>query len=146
MMKTCYPAIALMIASSAIIGCTLQARSPEPVPIDRVECAHCRMLISTDSGGGEIVAPGEETRFYDDIGCLAAEWSAHVDRAHAYVRVAGGRWSDAQTAFYGQSDGIQTAMASGFVAFSTGADARAADRAGRTLTFDDVIRLTGAAR
>lgn len=145
-MKTCYPAIALMIASSAIAGCTLQARSPEPVPIDRVECAHCRMLISTDAGAGEIVAPGEETRFYDDIGCLAAEWPAHRDRAHAYVRVSGGRWSDAQTAFYAEPDGMKTAMASGVAAFATSSEARGADRAGRALTFHDVARLTGAAR
>jgi copper chaperone NosL len=135
-----------MIASSTIVGCTLQARSPEPVPIDRVECAHCRMLISTAAGGGEIVARGEDTRFYDDIGCLAAEWPAKRDRAHAYVRVAGGRWSEAQAAFYAQSDSVQTAMASGFAAFETNADARVADRAGRALSFDDVIRLTGAAR
>ena len=35
------------------------------------------MLISTDKGGGEIVAGNQETRFYDDIACLAADWSAH---------------------------------------------------------------------
>jgi nitrous oxide reductase accessory protein NosL len=145
-MKTCYPAIALMIASSTIGGCTLQARSPEPMPIDRVECAHCRMLISTDAGGGEIVSAGEETRFYDDIGCLAAEWPRPDGHARAYVRVAGGGWSDAQAASYAQSDSARTPMASGFTAFSTSAEARAADRTGRALTFDDVVRSRGAVR
>jgi nitrous oxide reductase accessory protein NosL len=135
-----------MIASSTIAGCTLQARSPEPVPIDRVECARCRMLISTDTGTAEIVSPGEETRFYDDVGCLAAEWPARAGRGRAFVRVASGRWIEAGSAFYAQAESIRTAMASGFGAFATSTDASGADRAGRSLTFDDVVRLTGAAR
>jgi hypothetical protein len=103
------------------------------------------MLISSDSGAGEIVSSADETRFYDDIGCLAADWTAHHDHARAYVRV-GGRWSEAQSASYAQPKDIQTPMASGFVAFDRIADARAADRAGRALTFDDLVRLTGAPR
>jgi hypothetical protein len=135
-----------MMLSASAIGCAAQARSPEPVPVDRVECARCRMLISSDSGGGEIVSSSDETRFYDDIGCLAADWTAHHENARAYVRVGTGRWSEAQAASYARPKDIQTPMASGFVAFATVADARAADRAGRALTFDDVIRLKGAPR
>ena len=145
-MKTRFATAALMIAVSWTIGCTAQARSPEPVPVDRVECARCRMLISTDSGGGEIVSSAEDTRFYDDIGCLASDWSTHRDRARAYVRVAGGRWSEAGAASYAQPKGVETPMGSGIVAFATNAEARAADRSGRALTFDDVIRLSGGAR
>ena len=36
-------------------------------------------------------------------------------------------------------------MGSGIVAFATAAEARAADRAGRALTFDDVVRAGGSA-
>jgi len=104
------------------------------------------MLISSDRGGGEIVSSSEETRFYDDIGCLAADWAAHGRDARPYVRIDGGRWSDAQLAFYAQPNGIQTAMASGLAAFATAAEARAADRDGRALTFDDVIKTKGAGR
>jgi hypothetical protein len=104
------------------------------------------MLISNDTGGGEIVSAAEETRFYDDIGCLAGDWITHHDNAFAYVRLAGGRWSEAQAASYAQPNGVQTAMASGVAAFATIAEARAADRDGRALTFDDVIRLTGGPR
>jgi hypothetical protein len=128
------------------IGCTAQARSPEPVPLDRVECARCRMLISSDRGGGEIMSSAEDTRFYDDIGCLAADWSTHHDAARAYVRLDGGRWSEAHEASYAQPNGTQTAMASGVVAFATIAEARAADRAGRALTFDEVIGLLRGSR
>jgi nitrous oxide reductase accessory protein NosL len=104
------------------------------------------MLISTDSGGGEIVSTSEDTRFYDDLGCLAADWAAHHDGARAFVRISGQRWSDARAASYAQPTGVQTPMGSGFAAFRTAVEARAADRAGRALTFDDLLRATDAAR
>ena len=104
------------------------------------------MLISSESGGGEIVSATEDTRFYDDIACLAADWAAHHGEARAFVRIAGGTWSDAQTASFAQPAEVRTAMGSGIAAFPTAAGARAADRTGRTLAFDDVLHLTGAER
>ena len=104
------------------------------------------MLISSDRGAGQIVSTAEETRFYDDVGCLAADWAAHRGEARAFVRVAGGRWTDAQTASFARPADARTAMGSGVVAFATAADARAADRDGRAQTFDDVVRSTGGAR
>jgi nitrous oxide reductase accessory protein NosL len=143
MMNVRDAAIAWTLAASSMIGCTTQARSPEPVPVDRVECARCRMLISSERGGGEILSPDEDTRFYDDIGCLAADWIARRSRGHAYVRLGNGQWSDAETVSYAQPGGQDTAMGSGLVAFATIAEARAADRTGRALTFDEVIGLAG---
>ena len=110
--------------------------SPEPLPVDRVECARCRMLISTDSGGGEIVSATEDTRFYDDIGCLAADWEAHHDDARAYVRVAGG-WRDVQATSFAQPADARTAMGSGCRRVRDAGRSRPADRAGRALTFGD---------
>jgi nitrous oxide reductase accessory protein NosL len=104
------------------------------------------MLISTESGGGEIVSATEDTRFYDDIACLAADWAAHHGEARAFVRIAGGGWGDAQTASFAQAADARTAMGSGIGAFQTAAHARAADRAGRVLTFDDVMHPTGGLR
>ena len=104
------------------------------------------MLISNDRGGGEIVSSSEDTRFYDDIGCLAADWVTHGEDARAYVRLPSGQWSEAHAASYAQPNGVETPMGSGFAAFATIADARAADRSGRVLTFEDVVALTGAKR
>lgn len=101
------------------------------------------MLISSERGGGEIVSSSEDTKFYDDIGCLAADWAASHADAHAFVRVASGQWSDADAASYAQPDDAHTAMGWGIAAFATAAEARAADRAGRALTFADVLHLTG---
>jgi hypothetical protein len=101
------------------------------------------MLISTQSGAGQIVSATEDTRFYDDIGCLAADWAAHHGEARAFVRLADGTWSEAQAASFAQPADARTSMGSGVVAFTLIADARAADRAGRALTFDDIARLGG---
>src|SRR5690242_10075131 len=75
MMKIWWAAMALALAASSTIACTAQAKSPEPVPVDRAECARCRMLVSTEAGAGEIVSDHDDTRFYDDVGCLAADWA-----------------------------------------------------------------------
>jgi hypothetical protein len=103
------------------------------------------MLISSDANGGEILSRSEDTRFYDDIACLAADWASHRGTdALAFVRVAGGGWSDVSSASYSHPPGARTPMGSGIVAFRTIADARAADPAGRVLTFDEVVKLGGA--
>jgi hypothetical protein len=98
------------------------------------------MLISTETGSGQIVPARGETRFYDDLGCLAADWAAHQGQATAFVRT-GHAWSEAVAASFAQPPAARTAMGSGFAAFATAGDARAADRAGRALSWDDVVRL-----
>jgi hypothetical protein len=103
------------------------------------------MLISTDSGGGEIVSATDDTRFYDDIGCLAADWEAHRDNARAYVRVAGG-WRDVGATSFAEPANARTAMGSGIVAFVAAGEARAVDRAGRALTFGEIVRVSGASK
>ena len=139
-MRTQITVIALTIAYSGIAACATQARSPEAVPVDRVECARCRMLISTETGTGQIVPERGDTRFYDDLGCLAADWAAHQGEATAFVHTGQG-WREAGAVSFAQPPAWRTAMGTGFVAFVRTEDARAADRAGRTLSWDDVIRL-----
>jgi len=98
------------------------------------------MLISTERGGGEIVSANEDTRFYDDIACLAADWVAHHDEATAYVRLSDGAWSEVREASYAQPAVAHTAMGSGLTAHATIAEARASDRNGRVLSWDEVVR------
>ena len=102
------------------------------------------MLISSDANGGEIVSSRDGTRFYDDLGCLAADWPAHMADADAFVRVAGGGWRPAPSASYARPAGGRTPLGSGLVAFDTIAEARDAAAAGRVLTFDDIVRSPGA--
>jgi len=101
------------------------------------------MLISTERGTAQIVSATDETRFYDDIACLAADWIRHRDGTVAFVRLATGPWSAAHTAWFARPDGSRTAMGSGIVAFATEAEARAADGAHRALRFDDILERSG---
>jgi nitrous oxide reductase accessory protein NosL len=127
------------IATLVQAGCAARAQSPEPVPLDRVECGQCRMLISTEDGTGEIVSAHDETQFYDDVRCLAAAWRTHGGDAIPFVRMIGGEWRDARTVAFAQPAVARTAMGSEFVAFATAADAKAADRSGRALTWDELL-------
>ena len=138
-MRNRIAAIAMAIASWSTLGCTAQARSPEPVPVDRIECTRCRMLISTADGASEIVSAREDTRFYDDVACLAADWHAHGADATAWVRLGDGSWREARAASYARPAAARTAMGSGLLAFATADAARAADRDGRVRTWNDII-------
>jgi hypothetical protein len=101
------------------------------------------MLISTDRGAAQIVSAVEDTRFYDDVGCMAADWPAHATRARAFVRVENA-WVDAGTAAYTRSNSARTAMGSGVLTFASAADARASGAAEPVMTFDEIVRATGA--
>jgi hypothetical protein len=94
------------------------------------------MLISTETGTAQIVSADADTRFYDDVGCLAADWAGHGSGDRAFVRVASGDWIDAADAVYARPGATRTAMGSGLVAYRSPADAAGA----ATLTFEDVVR------
>jgi len=103
------------------------------------------MLISNERGSGEMVSADGDTRFYDDIACLAADWIAHAHAARgarAFVSLPGG-WTDVNDAAYARPASARTAMGSGIAAFASIDDAEAADDGGRAMTFDDVVRLSG---
>ncbi len=103
------------------------------------------MLVSTEAGAGEIVSDHDDTRFYDDVGCLAADWAAHSTDAAAFVRTSAG-WREAASAFFAQPVDSRTAMGSDVVAYATVGEAKAADREGRALGWDDVVRMVGERR
>jgi nitrous oxide reductase accessory protein NosL len=104
------------------------------------------MLISSEDGAGEILAPHHDTRFYDDVRCLSAEWAADHESAAAFVHLRDSGWIDARSASYARPLTARTPMGSGLVAFATAEQARAADRSGRTLTWDEVAAQTGDGR
>ncbi len=101
------------------------------------------MLVSSDSGAAQIVSSNAETRFYDDVGCLAADWKTHSTDAVAFVRLSSGRWSDAREVWYARPVDARTAMSSGLVAYASETEARSADREGRALAFTDIVGGSG---
>jgi copper chaperone NosL len=123
------PRLVVVTALLAAAAC-----SSGPVGIDRgASCAYCRMTISSPRLAAEIVAPGEEPRFYDDIGCLVngiARGDQRSMGADATAYVADhrtGAWVKASDAVYTRVDALDTPMASHLIAHADAAS-RAADR------------------
>jgi hypothetical protein len=122
------------------IACRRGAPAPEAVPVDRANCARCGMMISSEPESAQWVVPGEETRFYDDIGCLAADDRPQVEGGARFVHVDGSGWARAETASYARPAGLSTPMGYGFAAFSKAAEAAARDRDGRARTWEEAVR------
>ncbi len=130
---------ALALATFAVLlgACS---GSPGPAPLDtrNEACAHCRMAVSDARFAAQVVAPHEEPRFFDDIGCLRA-WLLERGglQRGAAVFVADHRtkaWIRAGAAVFSRVPGLQTPMASHLVAHADAAsrerdeDARGGDQ------------------
>lgn len=61
----CQAALALTLAA-----CSRGPAQPSAVDTRSDSCAYCRMAVSDVRFAAQLAAPGEEPRFFDDIGCL----------------------------------------------------------------------------
>jgi copper chaperone NosL len=110
-----------------------------------VPCSRCAMVVVDWKLAAQLVARGEEPRFFDDIGCLAAFLAAHpaVPGARAFVADhRSGEWVDADLAVYSRDEAIATPMGSHIVAHAT-EGAAASDpslRSAVRLSASDVFR------
>jgi copper chaperone NosL len=117
-------------------ACGTGPAAPAPLDTRNDACAECRMTVSSARFASQIVAPGEEPRFFDDLGCLAAhlhEGPALPSGAMVYVADHRTReWAPASSAVYTKVDGLATPMGSHVVAHASAAsrDGDPAVRAG----------------
>jgi hypothetical protein len=129
---------AAFVAVAVLLGACARGIAPEALPLDRYNCARCGMMISGIADAAQYVSPREETRFYDDLGCAAADAGHLPIRGRLFVCADGGsKWIAAADAFYATT-GERSPMGYGFFAFSTEAQARARDARGRALRWSDV--------
>jgi copper chaperone NosL len=141
-------ATALLLAAALLAACA--AGPPPPTPLDtrNEACRHCRMLVSDPKSAAQLVAPGEEPLFFDDVGCLRDYLGAgRVPRgAMAYVADhRTGAWVPAARAVYTRAEGRETPMGSHLLAHA-GAASRDADPAaagGVTLSARQVFGPAG---
>lgn len=102
------------------------------------------MTVVEPTLASQLVAPGEEPRFFDDIGCLTAYLATHApgpdDRAYVADH-ATGAWIDAARAVYSRAGAIATPMNSHLVAHenATVRDTDASVRGGVPVTVADVF-------
>jgi copper chaperone NosL len=128
-----------------LCACACARRLPEPVdPAPSDACAFCRMAVSDAHFAAQIAAPGEEPRFFDDIGCLAGWLKDHRAPEGGAAFVADhrtGQWVPARTAVYTRASGLSTPMGSGVIAHaeSSSRDQDAGARGGVPLTVTQVF-------
>jgi copper chaperone NosL len=123
-------AILLAVASAA--SCAGRAAGPAPLDTKTETCRSCRMPVSDASLAAQLVAPGEEPKFFDDIGCLRDFLSGKASGAGETAYVADHRtkeWVRASSAVYTRA-AIATPMGSHWIAHATGSS-RDADPAAR---------------
>lgn len=113
--------------SAAAVACAGRPSGPVAIEMGVDACAQCRMVIVSQATAAQIVAPAEEPRLFDDIGC-ARDYLAHTPLSgDAVVYVADhrtGAWVDARRAIFTKAS-VSTPMGSGLVAH---ADANSRDR------------------
>jgi copper chaperone NosL len=120
------------------------AAGPVAIDLGHDACSHCRMAIISTATAAEIVAPGEEPRLFDDLGCLRDFIAAAPLAADAVVFVADhrtGAWVNARHASFTKTS-VQTPMGSGLVAHADTAsrDQDPAARGGTAVSTGSILR------
>ena len=110
------------------------------------------MAVSNPRTAGQIVAPGEEPRFFDDLGCLRDYLRDHPLPAGGQAYVVdhrSGEWVLADRAVYARVSRIETPMGSHLLAWAD-ESSRSQDpssRGGEPVPADTVLaRVAGGSR
>lgn len=150
-MKTWRATRRLMLAA-ALWASALACKSapPGPAALDprNDACRFCRMAVSDTRFAAQIVAPGEEPAFFDDLGCLTHFLRDGDVPAGAVVYVsdhAARAWIRADQAVFTRVDGLDTPMGSGLIAHRDAAarEADAVSRSGRPVPYADIVPASG---
>jgi len=91
-------------------------------------CRSCRMPVSDRRLCAQLVAAGEEPRFFDDIACLRDDLIQHPPVRGSVAYVAdhrSGEWVKAGQAVFSKCPSIETPMGSHFVAHADAASRQA---------------------
>ena len=121
----------------ALAGCSRKPLGPAPLDTRNDSCASCRMAVSDARFAAQLVAPGEEPKFFDDLGCLRDYLAAKPSLPRGTVAfVADHRtreWVRASRATFTRCEGLETPMSSHLVAHASPAsrDADAAAAGGK---------------
>lgn len=117
----------------ALVGAGCVAGPPGPAPLDTATetCRSCRMAVSDARLAAQVVAPGEDAVFFDDLACLEAYLEGQASISERVVYVADHRtaaWVAAAGAIYTRTLHVQTPMGGGVIAHADAAS-RGADPA-----------------
>jgi len=136
----------LALAVLALAACSRGPAQPGSLDTRNDACTHCRMAVSDPRFAAQLAAPGEEPRFFDDLGCLR-------DFLRPKPRLPGGavafvadhrsrEWVRASRALFTRRETLETPMSSHLVAHA-GAASRDADPAAAGGTPVGLLELFG---
>ncbi|MHB8875486.1 MAG: nitrous oxide reductase accessory protein NosL [Myxococcaceae bacterium] len=110
----------LFLGATLLAACAKGPVPPAPLDTRNEVCAYCRMMVSDARFASQLVAPAEEPRFFDDLGCLRDYLAANPKRpAGSIAYVADHRtraWVAAERAVYSRNPALQTPMSSHLIA------------------------------
>lgn len=114
-----------MLLALLALACSSGPPGPATVDTKNDACAFCRMSVSDVRFAGQLVAPGEEPKFFDDLGCLRdylRSTKQLPSGSQAYVADHRTRaWVPAARAVFTELAGRETPMGSRLVAHADAA-------------------------
>lgn len=136
---------------SGLVACS--SALPEPAVLDTQNeaCGNCRMKVSSARFAAQIVAPGEEPIFFDDVGCFSQYLKGQASLpGGAVAYVADHRtseWVQADRAVFTRVPALQTPMNSHLIAHATEAsrDADPEAKGGENVTRTELASSLGQA-
>ena len=140
-----WPLVALVALVAIAAAACGRPPAPEPLDTRHDNCASCRMTVSDRHLAAQIVASGDEPKFFDDLGCLSQYLATQPIASDAAVFVADhrtGDWVPAERAVFSRLTLRSTPMASGLVAHESTAS-RAADAAAAASTIVPAAAVLG---
>jgi len=121
-------AVAPLLVVLTLAACASGPPRPAALEAGRETCASCRMVVSDARFAAQLVAPGEEPLFFDDVGCLKTYLASRPPGSDAALFVADHRtkdWIAARQAVFTRVPTLDTPMGSHVFAH---ADAVSRDR------------------
>lgn len=119
-----------IVVAVAVPAAACGATVPAPATLDTAHdaCTYCRMIVSDRRFASQIVAPLEEPKFFDDLGCLANHLkTSGTLPARTIVYVADHatlEWVPARDAIFTRVDTLTAPMGSHVIAHASGATRR----------------------
>jgi len=138
--------IIIFLSSFLIISCTI---TPEPIRYGEEECAYCKMVISDNRFGAELITVKNKAYKFDSIECLAAfnlKQTVSDENTHSLWITdfdTPGKIIDINSAYFFHSEKIRSPMGLNLSAFSTEENAENAKMlfSGEIISWDSVLIL-----
>ncbi|MBS4035036.1 MAG: nitrous oxide reductase accessory protein NosL [Ignavibacterium sp.] len=140
--------ILLLLILLMFVAC---GNDPEPIIFGEDNCAHCKMMITDEQFGAELVTDKGKIYKYDSIECLLEQLHKNTFRDDQI----GSMWVvdfsnprtliDAKTAYYTKNDDFRSPMGLNVQAFGDFGDFEKFfnDNDGKKLTWTDLVKFAG---